>query len=90
MISPMKPFTFSRRMRHVTLAAVTTAMLSLTAAPAHAQSDDEEKLPDARLMGYEKPINVKGGTMGTYLLLALLGLLAVGITFKSANRSHLD
>lgn len=53
-------------------------------------ADDEEEMPDARLMGYPTPVNLGGGNAGSYILLGFLGVLTCGILFKNANRSHLD
>ena len=66
--------------------------LCATAAPAAGQADDEEQ-PDPRYTGYadrdllipEPPSNATN-----YLLLAGLGVLVVGVTFKNARRTHLD
>jgi hypothetical protein len=51
---------------------------------------------DARLEGYgtrEKPVTVSlapGNTSLTWVLMVVLGALAVGVMFKHTKRSHLD
>jgi hypothetical protein len=53
-------------------------------------ADDEEAVPDARLMGYPTSVAVGGGNAGNYIMLGFLAVLTCGILFKNANRSHLD
>lgn len=83
--------------RHRTLAFA--ALLTFTAASYAAQAvaqDDEPAMVDARLEGYgsrEKPVTVAlapGNTSLTWVLMVILGGLAVGVMFKHTKRSHLD
>lgn len=61
-----------------------------------AVAQDDEHQPDARLYGYKdgestKVIELKPtGTAGTWFILAGLGLLGLGVMFKSGKRTHLD
>ncbi len=55
-----------------------------------AKQQEEEEVPDARLMGYTNPVNVGGGNALNYILLGFLGVITCGFLFKNANRSHLD
>ena len=78
-----------RRFARPWLAAVACAFLAVNSAtPAYAQ--DDEEMPDARLSGYEQEVVVGGGVALSYAIVAFLGAISVGITFKNANRSHLD
>ena len=46
---------------------------------------------DARLEGYENNVTLDaGGTGLTWLLLVVLGVLCIGVLFKSGKRTHLD
>ena len=81
------------RLGRALLALVVAATVALPATPAHAQDDDELETPDARYEGYAGTTNVAlepGSTAVTYLLFAGLAVLAVGVMFKDAKRSHLD
>jgi hypothetical protein len=52
---------------------------------------DEKKIYDARLEGYENNVTLDaGGTGLTWLLLVVLGVLCIGVLFKSGKRTHLD
>lgn len=62
----------------------------LIGTPAFAQ-DDADKSYDARLEGHNGTVQLDGGSSAlTFLLLAGLGILAIGVTFKSGKRTHLD
>ncbi len=70
--------------------ALMTGWLAPSAALARQQEDDKE-IFDARYESYPVEVNVKSpGSAGAYFLLALLGVLSVGVMFKDARRSHLD
>lgn len=59
-------------------------------APAMAQ-DDADKSYDARLESHTSNVQLDGGSTAlSFFLLAVLGLLAIGVTFKSGKRTHLD
>lgn len=67
------------------------AGLVLFAAPGSAMAQDEEKSYDARLEGHSENVTLDGGGVAlTYLLLTFLGVLCIGVTFKSGKRTHLD
>lgn len=61
--------------------------------PAIARAEDEEK-PDAREVGFTKdvalPKGERSGAALSYFILIGTTLLAVGVLFKNANRTHLD
>lgn len=82
MISRM---TYRARRAILILTCMTTLAFSTAA-----RAQDEEKSPDARLMGYPTEVAIGGGNAGAYLLLGFLAVLTCGILFKNANRSHLD
>ena len=60
--------------------------------------DDEEQRDEGRLQGFAKPDGKVGkieltdarSGAGTWFILAGLGLLGVGVMFKSGKRTHLD
>ncbi len=59
--------------------------------PAMALAADEDKLPDARIQNFTKPVSVpEGGTALTWLLLIFLTLICLAALFKNAKRTHLD
>jgi hypothetical protein len=68
--------------------------LSLAAAvlPSSALAQDEAPKNDARLEGYEARVQVESGdsTALTWLLLVFLAMVAMGVMFKNAKRTHLD
>jgi hypothetical protein len=69
-----------------------TAMLTLT--PAATLAADEEVKPDARELGFLRdvalPQSDRGGAALSYFILIGTTVLAVGVLFKNANRTHLD
>lgn len=90
----MSRVTYSRH-RTLALAALLVFTAASAAVPARAQ-DEEPAMVDARLEGYgtrEKPVTVSlapGNTSLTWVLMVVLGALAVGVMFKHTKRSHLD
>ncbi len=59
--------------------------------PAVAMAADDEKLPDARIQNFAKPVTVpEGGLALTWLLLIFLTLICLAALFKNARRTHLD
>ena len=82
-----------KRLRSLLLAglwacAVAAAVLS----PSVARAQEEEVKHDARLDGYQSNVVVQSGdsTALTWLLLVFLGMVALGVMFKNAKRTHLD
>ena len=77
------------------LAVIALLVVMMPACTVFAQ-DDEPTMVDARLETYgtrEKPVTValsQGNTSMTWLLLVVLGAIAVGVMFKHTKRSHLD
>jgi hypothetical protein len=60
--------------------------------PAAALAQEESYKNDARLEGYEARVQVESGdsTALTWLLLVFLAMVAMGVMFKNAKRTHLD
>jgi len=66
-------------------------LAAILAAPAMALAADDEKLPDARIQNFTKPVGVpEGGTALTWLLLIFLAVICLAALFKNAKRTHLD
>ncbi|MFT3787093.1 MAG: hypothetical protein QM770_13155 [Tepidisphaeraceae bacterium] len=79
--------------RFASIACVGLAVLSLSsvALAAPARSEDAPPL-EARELGYGQEVAMKepGGAAGSYFLLVGVSLLAIGVMFKNAARTHLD
>ena len=59
--------------------------------PAAAMAQDEDVKYDARLDGYENKVHLDSdSTALTWLLLVALAMVAMGVMFKNAKRTHLD
>ena len=53
--------------------------------------EPEKEIVDGRLEGYAKNVTLEGGSTAlTWLLLVFLAVIAVGVMFKNAKRTHLD
>ena len=66
-------------------------IVGVFALPAMVLAADEDKLPDARIQNFSKPVSVpEGGTALTWLLLIFLTLICLAALFKNAKRTHLD
>lgn len=66
------------------------AFLAFAVSPLAAFADDKE-VYDGRLEGYSKPVTLPGGgTALLWMLLLFLAIIALGVLFKNAKRSHLD
>ncbi len=73
-------------------------MIAVCASGASAQDDESSSLPDARVEGYQIAdgqvgrvrIDKPNSTALTWFVLAGLGVLALGVMFKSGKRTHLD
>jgi len=74
------------RVRGVLIVAAAALM------PAAALAQEESPKNDARLEGYEARVQVESGdsTALTWLLLVFLAMVAMGVMFKNAKRTHLD
>jgi hypothetical protein len=67
------------------------AMITIAISPLSAMAATDDSLIDGRLQGYGKVVYLDaGGTALSWLLMVALGVGALGVMFKSANRSHLD
>ncbi len=83
-------------LRKMSSVLVFSVMIALSSA-AMAQ-DEEEDRPDARTEGYltvdnkvqQVVLKDGGGHATTWFILAGLGLLGLGVMFKTARRTHLD
>lgn len=72
----------------IALLSILFVMPSVTMA---ARQQEQQEVYDARYEGYAADVNVKSpGTGGAYFLMALLGVICVGVMFKDARRTHLD
>jgi hypothetical protein len=73
----------------------TYGLIGLLVMPALAlaqrRGEPEEEIYDARLLGYEQRVALEdSSTALTWLLLIFLAVLALGVLFKDARRTHLD
>ena len=60
-------------------------------APTSARAQEEEVKVDARLEGYQGTVSVENqSTALIWLLFVFLSMIAVGVLFKDAKRTHLD
>jgi len=60
-------------------------------APTSARAQEEEVKVDARLEGYQGTVSVENqSTALIWLLFVFLAVVAVGVLFKDAKRTHLD
>lgn len=80
----------THRVRQTLVVMALAIPLTFSSAALAASRDDDEAVPDARLLGYQNPVNVGGGNAGTYIMTGILAVITCGILFKNANRSHLD
>ena len=73
----------------VCLWAFTVAALLM---PAVVLAQEEDVKNDARLEGYQTKVSLESGdsTALTWLLLVFLSMVALGVMFKNAKRTHLD
>jgi hypothetical protein len=74
---------------------VLAMVLPTVGSPSIASAQDQEEIyenADGRLRGYEASgVMLEEQSIAlTYLALIALAALAIGVTFKSARRSHLD
>ena len=91
MIEKMKNVRMNRLRRGLRSAGlrIVLAACLLSAVPALGQEDEVEH--DARLDGYAENVILDGdSTALTWLLLVLLGSIAMAVMFKNARRTHLD
>lgn len=73
--------------------AICLGLVCLAMPLAPARGDDAEETYDARTQGYESQYKTNledSGTVGAWFVFVPLSLLALGVMFKNANRSHLD
>lgn len=78
-----------RDMKNRLIACAVALVVSLT--PLIALAEDEKEPYDARLEGYGSSVTLDSGGAGlTWLLLLVMGVLCIGVLFKSAGRTHLD
>ncbi len=65
--------------------------LAALSVPGLARADDPEVTFDARTQGYGKKTQLdEPGTATAWLIFTPLALIALGVMFKNANRTHLD
>ena len=80
------------RSRWLPLASVWLLMAAATLlVPVVTRAQEEDVKNDARLEGYETKVTVDSdSTALSWLLLVFLAMVALGVMFKSAKRTHLD
>jgi len=66
-------------------------MVTVLLSPAMALAADDDKMPDARIQNFTKPVGLPDGSNAlTWLFLILLTGICLGALFKNAKRTHLD
>jgi hypothetical protein len=66
-------------------------MVTVLLSPAMALAADDDKLPDARIQNFTKPVSLPDSNNGlTWLFLIFLAVVCLGAMFKNAKRTHLD
>ena len=90
MIAPIAP-PQANRLKRWTLALCIVALFSF-AAPSRSLADDAAPPDhDARLDGYpQKMVLDSGGTAFTYVVMVVVGGIAIGTMFIKGKRTHLD
>jgi hypothetical protein len=89
MMSAIKRFSARRWMLAAALLLVICASAPKTFASS--SSEDEPDIYDARLLGYDKTVQLdSGSTALSWVLLIVLGVVTLGVLFKDAKRTHLD
>ena len=79
------------RLTNARLLKVVCWIIVVLLSPAMALAADEDKLPDARIQNFSKPVSIQeGGTALTWLLLIFLTVICLAALFKNAKRTHLD
>ena len=79
------------RIRRFAVAAFVFAAVVVSASSPALAQDDERKSYDARLEGHTDAVMLDGGSTAlTWLTLAGLGVLCIGVLFKNPKRTHLD
>ena len=78
-------------MKHRLISAAFASISWLLGPAVALAASDDEKLANARLQNYIKPVTVESSSTAlTWLLLAVLGVVCIAVVFKSAKRTHLD
>jgi len=66
-------------------------MVGMLLSPAMALAADEDKLPDARIKNFTKPVSLPDSNNGlTWLFLIVLTGVCLFTLFKNSKRTHLD
>ena len=83
---------YIRRRRLIVASAWLLTMAATLLTPFVAVAQDEAVKNDARLEGYAQKVMVDSGdsTALSWLLLVFLAMVALGVMFKNAKRTHLD
>ena len=78
--------------RWLLIASMWVCTLAVLLSPAVVLAQEEEIKRDARLEGYAQKVMVDSGdsTALNWLLLVFLAMVALGVMFKNAKRTHLD
>jgi 4-hydroxybenzoate polyprenyltransferase len=82
----------AKRFRRLLAAWLLACSATLVLVPNTATAQEEDIKNDARLEGYTSKVAIDSGdsTALTWLLLVFLAMLALGVMFKNAKRTHLD
>jgi hypothetical protein len=82
---------FAQPRRWVLVACLWACLLASALTPAVALAQEEEVPRDARLEGYPQKVHLDNDSPAlSYILLIVLGALALSVMFKNARRTHLD
>jgi len=66
-------------------------ILGVLLSPAMALAADDDKLPDARIQNFTKPVSLPDSNNGlTWLFLIVLTGVCLFTLFKNSKRTHLD
>jgi len=90
-MNPRTPTSRPLTALHRWLLLACLCLSAVVLAPTSARAQEEEVKVDARLEGYQGTVSVENqSTALIWLLFVFLAVVAVGVLFKDAKRTHLD